>query len=388
MCLSFKTLRKTFNQQPASEATRPGTRSEAHLAQSGSLNLNDEYAKAFRTQSYADIWKKAQHVSTDQGQETGDTSASPFHCYGVLAEHILEPDQETVKEILQRGLMPSVPELYDLVSDYFNNSAEASKLCGDLLKNIEQAKLSYRCVKNVLDTTPSTGDLSTEQCHFTIAELLMFMKVDNPFADPTSQNFQNIHESYSSLLKRLDKNQKRLMKKLKLLSGCKKASVVWIIGASTAIAICAVVIASHALIAIVAAPVLLTFPSNFVKQRIDSLRLFRTSVLARQRAQLDAAARGTYLLNRDFDTISCLVTRLHDEVEHNKVMINFCLERKDEIQPVQMVVSQLRSNDPKFNQQLDELEERVYLCFLTINRARSMVVQEIQLQQPLPLPLP
>lgn len=381
MCLKFKSLRKTFNQQTASEATRPRTRSEAHLVHSGSLNLNDEYAKAFRTQSYAEIWKKARRVSTDQEQEIGETSASPFHQYGVLAEHILEPDQEAVKDILQRGLLSSVPELYDLVSDYFNNSAEASKLCGDLLKNIQQAKASYRCVRNVLDCTPSTGDLTSEQCHFTIAEFLMFMKVGNPFADPTSQNFQNIHESYSSLLKQLDLNQKRVMKKLKLLSGCKKASVVWIIAASTAIAICAVVIASHALIAIVAGPVVLTFPSNCVKHRMKSLR---TSVLARQRTQLDAAARGTYLLNRDFDTISCLVTRLHDEVEHNKVIINFCLDRKDEIQPVQMVVSQLRSNDPKFNRQLDELEERVYLCFLTINRARSMVVQEIQLQQPLP----
>eukprot|EP01018_Ginkgo_biloba_P018518 Gb_00671 [translate_table: standard] len=380
MCLSFKALRKTS--QPASPGATSRIEPRERLAHTGSLNLNEEYAKAFRTQSYTEFWSKVQDLNGDQDQENGQTSsASPFHSYGILADHLLEPDQDAVRSILEQGILSKIPELYDLICDYFNNSAEASKLCGVLLKNIDQAKLNYRSIKNVLDITPTTGDLTNEQCHLTIAEFLLFIDVDNPFSDPTSHNFHTIHEGYASLLKRLEKNRKKVDRKLKLVNGCKSASALCLIAACAALAICAVVIASHALIAIVAGPVALAFPPSFAKQRIESLRLLGTSVLTRHSAQLDAAAKGTYILNRDFDTMSRLVTRLHDEVEHNKVMIKFCLQRKEDRHPVQEVVKQLRRNDTNFNQQLDELEDHVYLCFMTINRARSLVVQEIQLQQ-------
>ncbi|XP_057823591.1 UPF0496 protein At3g49070 [Cryptomeria japonica] len=370
MCFILKAIRKADRSLASSQATQSG-----QVVQAVGLNVNEEYAKAFRTQSYAEFWSKVQNATADKEgheEQAEQSSSSPFHCYGVLAEHILEPDEESVKAILQRGL---TPELNILVADYFHNSAEASKLCGTLLKNIEQAKINYRSIKNVLDCTPSTGDFTNEQWNFSMEELQLFMKGGNPFADPTAHNFQDIHDCYDSMLKRLQIQRKKIHRKLKLLNGCKKAAIVWGIAASAAVVVCAVVIVSHALIAIVACPVVLSFPScSFSSFHCP----FRTRLLARHRAQLEAAVKGTYILNRDFDTISRLVTRLHDEVEHDKGIIKFLLHRKDDRHPLQEVIRQLRRNDSNFNQQLDELEKHVYLCFMTINRARMLLVHEIQ----------
>uniref|UniRef100_A0A803M093 Rx N-terminal domain-containing protein n=2 Tax=Chenopodium quinoa TaxID=63459 RepID=A0A803M093_CHEQI len=105
-----------------------------------------------------------------------------------------------------------------------------------------------------------------------------------------------------------------------------------------------------------------------------------TKQLAKTSAQLDAAAKGTYILNRDLDTISRLVARLDDELEHIRAMVEFWMDRVDDhlhAQAGEEVARQLKRNDAKFMDQLDELEEHLYLCFMTINRARNLVVKEI-----------
>eukprot|EP01018_Ginkgo_biloba_P034339 Gb_21456 [translate_table: standard] len=340
--------------QPASQGT-PSESSNEELLQPGSMDLNEEYAKAFRTESYHLFWRKVQSLTGNLDEGNGQsTPTTRLPSYRLLAEHLLEPDQKTVKTILH--LKEEITDFnYNLVSDYFDNSAEASKLCGILLKAIEKARLNYISIKKVLEITLEVEHLTENQCNLVIQEFLLFMDGENPFTALASQNFLTIHEQYGDLSRQLEidrqKVRKKVRKKLKFITGFKKASVFWLIVACAAVAVCgAVIAASHPLIAIVVAgPVFVVFsPLNLLK---------------------------------DLDTMSRLVMRLYDEVEHNKIMVRFCLQRKDDRHPVQEVVKQLRKNDDSFRQQLDELEENVYLCCMTINRARSLVVKEIQVNQ-------
>lgn len=85
--------------------------------------------------------------------------------------------------------------------------------------------------------------------------------------------------------------------------------------------------------------------------------------LAQLGDQLDAAVKGAYILNRDFDTMSRLMTRLHDEIEHGKAVIRIFL-RNENANLLEQVVKELRSSEAGFLQQLEELEVHVYLCFL------------------------
>ncbi|KAM1020841.1 hypothetical protein ACFX15_041260 [Malus domestica] len=73
------------------------------------------------------------------------------------------------------------------------------------------------------------------------------------------------------------------------------------------------------------------------------------------------------------------MARLNDELEHMRRMVKFWVERGEEdwSQAGGELARQLKKNDCSFRRQLDELEEHLYLCFMTINRARNLVVKEI-----------
>ncbi|KAK5839017.1 hypothetical protein PVK06_007772 [Gossypium arboreum] len=64
------------------------------------------------------------------------------------------------------------------------------------------------------------------------------------------------------------------------------------------------------------------------KQVLKKLPCLKCGFLGKVEEQLDVVAKGTYVLNRDFDTLSQLVSRLNDEVKHKKEMIGICLERQ------------------------------------------------------------
>ena len=71
-----------------------------------------------------------------------------------------------------------------------------------------------------------------------------------------------------------------------------------------------------------------------------------------------------------------LVRRAHDEVEHGRDVARLVL-RNRERQLVREAAREVEGGEEELAEQLDELEEHVYLCLITINRSRRMVAQEM-----------
>lgn len=132
----------------------------------------------------------------------------------------------------------------------------------------------------------------------------------------------------------------------------------------------AVAIATHALVALVACPVCSAIlPSSMTKR--EEIHV----------AQLNAAAKGAYVLRNDLDTIDRLVARLRAAVENDRLLIRLGLERGRDKYSIQEILKQLLRNRPNFVQQLVDLEEHLFLCFAATNRARLLLLREIHLQQ-------
>lgn len=93
-------------------------------------------------------------------------------------------------------------------------------------------------------------------------------------------------------------------------------------------------------------------------------------------AQLDAAAKGTYVLNSDLHTIERLVARLHTAVDGDKLLVRLGLESGKDRHHIQEVLKQLRKNHQSFIHQLKDLEEYICLCFNTVNRARATLLRQ------------
>uniref|UniRef100_A0A6N2NJ86 Uncharacterized protein n=1 Tax=Salix viminalis TaxID=40686 RepID=A0A6N2NJ86_SALVM len=301
-----------------------------------SLNVNEEYLSALRSQSYADFFSKAQSLVNEP--------SFPSYCHRKFSEVLLEPRQDSIPAILESAFLSKVPELKTLMLDFFDLSAEASNICSHLLKNINQIQSSYQFIRAVLS---SIDDYSPDKLNLIVSELYSFTVKTNPFSTPNKHDFtlingRNLHDS--SLWLDCD------------FSRCYSST--------------------YSDRTSYGPPAILSFPLKRVKKKLLSLKFLRSRFLRKVGQQLDLAAKGTYILNRDFDTMSRLVARLHDEVEHDKAMIRFCLERKEDKFSLQMM-KELKKSDSGFRKQVEELEEHVYLCLLMINRARALVIEEM-----------
>ncbi|GMH18387.1 hypothetical protein Nepgr_020228 [Nepenthes gracilis] len=344
--------------------SRPGTPQAP-----SDVDVREEYANAFRTESYYQFWARILELTHNDAatrRSMDSTSAARLPSYRLFAEHLLDPDQPTVTQLL--SLTQIRPENQILLSDYFSETANASLLCGVLLKDIEKVRAKYQSLKKTIESLEYLASGCVNPKPVILTRLSEFAKSVNPFVPSSSSltRFRAVQEICSGLLRRLEQGRDRAEAKLWLLNGLKRGSAIFLVALTVSVAVIAV---SHALVMVVAMPALM----------VASPELASASKLAKMSAQLDAAAKGTYILNRDLDTISRLLSRLYDEVEHARAMIEFWLGLRGiyRVQASGEVARHLKKNDSSFCDQLDELEEHLYLCFMTINRARNLVVKEI-----------
>lgn len=134
--------------------------------------------------------------------------------------------------------------------------------------------------------------------------------------------------------------------------------------------IAALAVATHTLVTIIAVPSCIAYFSRSLtkKERADVV-------------QLDAARKGAYVLKKYLDTIDRLVARLCTAIEGDKQLVRLGLGGGKDKHSIQEVVKQLRKNQLNFSNQLKDLEEHICLCFKTVNWARSLLLQKINLHQ-------
>ncbi|XP_028108350.1 UPF0496 protein At3g19330-like isoform X1 [Camellia sinensis] len=333
---------------------------------SPTVNLTCEYTLAKQTDSYSEIWSKIHSSYSYEDPNLGQGEAREDQ---QLAQ-VLNPSQECVQEAL-RHATPST--LTRLVSTYFDHSGNTSHLCLLLLDNVQHARSLYYDLHNLLDVLPLDSDpnsLTQAQCDRAFDIFLQFDRLGNPFPRPDSHNFHDMRHCFSQLNQKLHHRLCKSRSRVHLLRRAASCSAICFIGTVVGVSIAAVAIASHALIAFVAGPFLPALvPTKISKKALSHL------------AQLDAAAKGTYVLHNDLNTIDRLVERLYTAIEGDKFLIRLGLDRGRERHPIHEVAKQLQKNHHNFLSQLMDLEEHICLCFATINRARSLLLKEIYLHQ-------
>ncbi|KAL9831739.1 UPF0496 protein [Arabidopsis thaliana] len=328
------------------------------------VDVREEYANAFRTESYNHFWTRV--VQLSRKKSTVSSSSSPpiessstsarLMSYRLFAHNLLDPDPNTITRILDVSRVGR--HTRTLLSDYFLETANAFLLCTLLLKNIHHLRSKYKSLKPKFQS----------ENHNSLALVDQFAEISKWF-DPfisSGSRIQLIRSGCLDLLKHLESRRDKTRAKLKLINGLTHSSGLLVLALTTTLI---VTIASHAFALFIAGPTLLT--SRF---KPAGLRNKLTKTVAR----LDVAAKGTYILSRDLDTISRLVTRINDEVNHVRAMAEFWVGRgSGRVRGSEEVARELKRCEESFSEELDELEEHIYLCFMTINRARNLLVKEI-----------
>ncbi|XP_019085747.1 PREDICTED: UPF0496 protein At3g49070-like [Camelina sativa] len=329
------------------------------------VDVREEYANAFRTESYNQFWTRVIHLSRKKSTVSSSSSspiessstAARLMSYRLFAHNLLDPDPNAITRILDVSRVGRTTRL--LLSDYFLETANAFLLCTLLLKNIHRLRSKYESLKPKFQTENHTSLALIDQ----FSELSRWF---DPFISSGSR-IQIIRCGCLNLLKRLESSRDKTRAKLKLINGLTHSSGILVLALTTTLI---VTIASHAFALFIAGPTLLT--GRFKPAGLRN-KLTKTA------ARLDVAAKGTYILSRDLDTISRLVTRINDEVDHVRAMAEFWVGRggSGRVRGSEEVARELKRCEESFGEELDELEEHIYLCFMTINRARNLVVREI-----------
>uniref|UniRef100_A0A8R7TT29 Uncharacterized protein n=1 Tax=Triticum urartu TaxID=4572 RepID=A0A8R7TT29_TRIUA len=210
-------------------------------------------------------------------------------------------------------------------------------------------------------------------CNCAFDAFLLFDKIPNPFLPPEA-SFQGMHRSFACLKTHLDLRLLKAQRKNRLLRCVTRGSGIRFIACTTGAAIAGLVIATHAMTALLAAAPACAASRGSCCSTPTWMKRLRQHV-----DRLDTAARGAYVLNNDVDTIERL--GLHATVKGDKILVRLGLERgRGQHHSIEEVVRQLRKNHPSLLCQLADLEEHICLYFAAVNHARLFYVHHLNAQ--------
>ncbi|KAF3338724.1 hypothetical protein FCM35_KLT17561 [Carex littledalei] len=378
--------RNTDRKKKRCGITVPSTPASSSAASpSPTINLSREYTLAIQTASYQEIWAKIHHHRGDGGSEADDAEGDGQR---FTIAQVLQPDSASVEEILRAA---PASRMTRLISNYLKNSENTSLLCLSLQESVARARTLYYPIGELLELIPVCGtstsfvvDLTPALCNKAFDVFIQFDGIENPFplsfsssaeANGSSSNrsnsqFMGMKGSFLELKEQLDARLHKARHKARLLRRTRRASGICLIACTTGITVVGLVLASHIMTALVAGSACILGGSccNLVAMR----------GLSDDMDRLDAAARNTYVLNNDLDTIERLVTRLHDTIEDDKKLVRLGVEGgRGQRHPIEHVVQHLRKNHRSVLQQLSDLDEHICLYFASVNRVRSLLLQHI-----------
>ena len=151
----------------------------------------------------------------------------------------------------------------------------------------------------------------------------------------------------------------------------------------SAIVITLLIVALHSILGVLVAPAMLGLCSLGLlrKKKKKAKRNMKNKsktdpTLEKLGTQMDIAAKGMFIMINDLDTLSRLAGRLCDEIEHRKTVAAMCA-KSGKIEVLKEALREFSGHEERFLEQLQELEEHLYLCFHTINRSRRLVFAQI-----------
>ncbi|XP_056177346.1 UPF0496 protein At1g20180-like [Syzygium oleosum] len=339
---------------------------------SKSSSVNQEYTQALRTKSYEDMCTKVQSQIGRTSIRRSLSAPSPStnaHCMVHLSESLLEPGRETLTKMIK------TLNFHRLLVDYFQASSEACDVCELLLRGIHQTRTNYQRMRRAIKLAKLVYEGTSHaegQSRLLCQELSAFAFLTNPLSAIARVKLPGMHDNRVALFRELMSKRKQMRRRMKLARACKRVRGLGLIVSSGLISATSLVLTSCRI--------------GMCNRKLKSIRPSsyreKSSSTEGVSAQLDVAAKGVFILINDMDTVSRWARRLHDEVEHGRSRARMAVRnytKKGEI--VREVVKEFDVHITCFLEQLEELEEHIYLCLLTMNRSRRLVVEEILISQ-------
>lgn len=340
--------------------------------------VSREFNRTIEGESYQEIRSIVQldvtHSNGFESELVNDEHAEENSQRNIL-EKVLQPDRFSIQKALS---LPKPNSLTRLISTYFKHSETASELCLLLHQSLSSAKSMYTPLLDLLSVLPTdSSEITQLQCDNAFHVFSRFDAHDNPFPSHVSLNFSSMRSSFSELDRQLHRSLRKSRSKLRILRGTTtNGSAFCFIDMAVGVVVSAVVVTTHALAAIAAAAAAPVCAANNVSPSWNP----KKKELARL-AQLEAASKGTYTLNKDLDTIDRLVARLHGAVEADKRSVRLGVDMGNNAYAMQEVTKHLRRDSQNFLLLMEELETRIYICLNFVNKTRWNLLREICLHQ-------